>query len=135
MYLCKNIKLFNSKSIYFATMRETIGGKNSQPKQRRKKRGSNLDVSARRKKRNKLKRDNSLSSSLQAIRSIPPPPSEPSSSDSSHASEASLHIISSGTDSNYSISDNEKLDNDDEIDCNARRMAIFYYYTQVLKYP
>ena len=35
-------------------MTETIRGKNSQPKQQRKKRGLNLNASARRKKRNKL---------------------------------------------------------------------------------
>jgi hypothetical protein len=109
-------------------MRETIGGKNSQPKQRRKKRGSNLDVSARRKKRNKLKRANSLSSSLQPFKSIPPPPSSPTP-------EPTLHTISSGTDSEYSMSDDEMLESDDEIDYYSRRIAIYYYYTQVLKYP
>ena len=33
------------------------------------------------------------------------------------------------------MSDDEMLESDDEIDYYSRRIAIYYYYTQVLKYP
>ena len=101
------------------------------PKQWRKKWGSNLDASAQRKKWNKLNWANSLSLSLQAFKSIPPPPSELPASDSIQTSKPSLHIISSGTDSDYSVNENQKY----ELDYHSRRMAIFYYYAQVLKCP
>ena len=128
-------------------MRETIGEKNSQTKGRKKKWGSNLDVSTRRKKRNKIKRPNIIyststistldanyDSSLSRFTTV-----TNTAATTTCTNTTAPTTISIDTTACLTISDYSDSDSDDELDSKSdyttSMMAIYCCCTNVLHWP
>lgn len=110
-------------------MRETIGGKNSHPTRRRKRR-SNLDISSKRKAKYKKKQNTTTSESISTISTLTTSTTTLDTTSTDHDSNS---LSSTETSQSY-LSDSDTSDDESE-DYRTRRISIYYYYHNVLNCP